>query len=357
MPLRVPYRWRNEDSGPGRPSGWTGASDIFARVSASRRPSEPKPSDQRGTTPAPRPLLSTGAVLALCAVLAASTGLLHYQLIDLPNYRQQVNWHFDIVTGKGPYPDQYRLLSYFVAYGLMILGVPFAMAHVLVRFVFTATSLFVFHRYLSGWVRPPWALLGLFMLAAVLPLSFLFYFMQPTDPLNMLVFFGAFWALQRERDGWLIPLVVVGTLNRETALLLPLLHALVRWGRAPLARWLPLCLISAGIGAGIYVTLRMLVGLKAPYAPTSFVQYWAMNAGDPLALIQLLGFFNLGLWLAWRDWRSQPEFLRRAAWIVPVFFAIHFSVGKIREIRLFLPLLAVVIPLTLLSLGRRAERR
>ena len=154
-------------------------------VSASRRPSEPKPSDQRGTTPAPRPLLSTGAVLALCAVLAASTGLLHYQLIDLPNYQQQVNWHFDIVTGKGPYPDQYRLLSYFVAYGIMILGVPFAMAHVLVRFVFTATSLFVFHRYLSGWVRPPWALLGLFMLAAVLPLSFLFYFMQPTDPLNM----------------------------------------------------------------------------------------------------------------------------------------------------------------------------
>ena len=54
---------------------------------------------------------------------------------------------------------------------------------------------------------------------------------------------------------------------------------------------------------------------------------------------------------------ARPWLFISAAWIVPVFFAIHFSVGKIREIRLFLPLLAVVIPLTLLSLERRAERR
>ena len=110
---------------------------------------------------------------------------------------------------------------------------------------------------------------------------------------------------------------------------------------------------------GIYVGERVLIGLKRPYAPTSFLTYWQLNTSDWLTWIQVLGFFNLGLWLAWKDWRSQPAFLKRAALIVPVFFIIYLSVGKIREIRYFLPVLPVMIPLTLLTLeraGTSAER-
>jgi hypothetical protein len=36
--------------------------------------------------------------------------------------------------------------------------------------------------------------------------------------------------------------------------------------------------------------------------------------------------------------------------MVPVFFAIHVVVGYVREVRLFLPLLPLFIPLGLLSL-------
>src|SRR5947199_1625667 len=42
-----------------------------------------------------------------------------------------------IVAGQGPYPDQYRVLTYALVQGLMALGMQFASAQALVRFAFT----------------------------------------------------------------------------------------------------------------------------------------------------------------------------------------------------------------------------
>ena len=94
---------------------------------------------------------------------------------------------------------------------------------------------------------------------------------------------------------------------------------------------------------------------RAPYAPISPLHSWKANASDELALIRVLGFFNFALWLSWRDWRDKPEFLRRAAWIVPLFFVVCGSLGYLREIRYFLPVLPVVVPLALLTLQRRSD--
>jgi hypothetical protein len=322
----------------------------------------PKPeaaAPKRDPRPSPgaaeRPLLSRASLLALCVAVAASTGLIHWQMIDVARQRQQLFWHTQIIEGHGPYPDQYRVLTYLLAQGLIVAGVPFSIAHALLRFVFTTASLYLFHQYLRAWVRPSLALLGFFMLAAALPLTFLYYFMQPTDPLNMVVYFLAFRALLAGRDAWLIPLVAVGMVNRETAALLPLLHACVRWGRSPLSRWLPQCLIAAAVAAAIYVGLRLTYGFAPPYAENSPAGYWAANFSDPGTWIQLLGFFNLALWVGWQEWRDAPAFLNRAAWFVPAFVLIHFSVGYVREVRYFLPLLPIVVPLTLLRLHRRAE--
>ena len=63
--------------------------------------------------------------------------------------------------------------------------------------------------------------------------------------------------------------------------------------------------------------------------------------------------FNLGLWFAWRNWNARPLFLRRAAWLVPPFLLVHYSVGYVQEVRLFLPLLALAVPLTLFALRER----
>ena len=42
--------------------------------------------------------------------------------------------------------------------------------------------------------------------------------------------------------------------------------------------------------------------------------------------------------------------MRRALWIVPIFTAIHISVGNLSEIRYYLPLIPIFVPLTLMAL-------
>lgn len=259
--------------------------------------------------------LTPFTLLFLSLALASGLGLLHWRMVDVHNLDFMRSWHSAIIEGRGPYPDQYRFLVFFLAEGLVRLGLPATGAHSLLRLLFTSASLYVSYRYLAGWFSPMTSLLGFFMLAAVLPLTYLFYRMQVTDPLNLLIWILALWAMRDRRDLALYSLIAVGMLNRETVILIPVLYACVRAGTAPLRAWLPHALA--------------------------------------LALLQVLAFFNLALIFAWRDLSRRPVFLRRALWIVPIFVAIHFSVGHLREIRLYLPLIPILVPLTLMALEER----
>lgn len=297
--------------------------------------------------------LSKWELLALSCIFSLSLTFLHFMAVDNLNSGFQMQWYTQIIENKGPYPDQYRILTYYLAHLLIYIGIPFGWAFAFLRFLFTAASFYIFYRYLEYWLQPVTALLGMFMMAAVIPITYLFYGMQPADPLNMLVFFAAIWALLNKKDSWLIPLVIIGMLNRETAILLPLIFALVRIGIVPVRYCLPRFLASSAIAFGIYLGLRIAFGLKAPYAPTSPLHYWWTNLTDWQTWIQLIGFFGVYLLMAWKDWKRKPDFLKRLTLILPIFFLIHFTVGYMREVRYFLPLLPIIIPLTLINIEER----
>lgn len=300
--------------------------------------------------------LTPFTLLFLSLALASGLGLLHWRMVDVHNLDFMRSWHSAIIEGRGPYPDQYRFLVFFLAEGLVRLGLPVTGAHSLLRLLFTSASLYVFYRYLAGWFSPMTSLLGFFMLAAVLPLTYLFYRMQVTDPLNLLIWILALWAMRDRRDLALYSLIAVGMLNRETVILIPVLYACVRAGTAPLRAWLPHALALALLAAGMYAGLRLLFGLREPYVGSglaSLPDFWRFNARHWAGWVQVLAFFNLALIFAWRDLGRRPVFLRRALWIVPIFVAIHFSVGHLREIRLDLPLIPILVPLTLMALEER----
>ena len=104
---------------------------------------------------------------------------------------------------------------------------------------------------------------------------------------------------------------------------------------------------------GIYTGLRLVFGLKQPYAESglhSLWGYWRFNAKYWAGWVQVLAFFNLTLVFAWRGLERRPVFLRRTLWIVPLFVAIHVSVGNLCEIRYYLPLIPIFVPLTLMAL-------
>jgi hypothetical protein len=321
---------------------------------------EPAPLPTPGTAGAgaPRSALPALPLWAAAGGLAALACLAHYLLVDIPNRPEQLAWHHGIVTNTGYYPDQYRILTYALAEGLIRLGVPFALAHELLRFGFTAGALVLLTRWLEVWLPRPWPAIGLVLAALVLPSTYLFYHLQPTDPLNWLIFCAAFLLLERGRDWALVPLVALGTLNRETVLVLPALLVILRWGRQPARRWLPVAVAAFAAGFAVYFGLRLMLGPHPPYVSISPRHYWRRNLYDPRTWWQLPVFFNLTL--VFGGWRfgSRPEFLRRAAWLVPLMLAIYVSVGYLYETRYLLALQPVTLPLTLLGLREwLGERR
>jgi len=280
------------------------------------------------------------AWIFFCAALSLGFVILHWHTADYMSADFQVDWHRKILAGEGPYPDQYRLLTYWLAEGLMRLGVAFQFAYALIRFVFTTAALLVFARYLGRWFDPRECVLGVLLLAWGHPLTAAYEAMQPTDPLNLLVFAVALELLAAGKDLWLVPLVAIGTLNRETALLIAPLVLVIRrrWGVA---------LACGVVGLSVYLGLRAVIGLKAAYAPTNVIHFLRANVEDWAAWALVAAFFNLAFVFAVRGYRRAPEFLRRAGALAPALLVVYASVGYLREIRLLLPALLVTIPLTL----------
>ncbi len=295
-------------------------------------------------------------VAATALLIGIGNGMLHWQGVDRPWLDVQAQEHASIIAGTFFAPDQYRILTYALAEGLMRLGLPIHSAHEVWRVAFTSASLYVLYRYLLGWFSPLAALTGFFVAAAAIPLTYVYYMMQVTDPLNMLVFFLAFWAMREERDRWLLPLVLVGMLNRESPAIIPVFYAAVRWGR-PIRAWLPWCVLLCLAAAFVYFGLRLAIGPKPPtgaYAAGP-VHNLLVNFTDWRAYVDVLGVLNMSLWGAWIGWRRRPQFLRRTLLVAPLFVIPYLMFGTVRESRYYLPLLAIVVPLLLFYLQERTS--
>ncbi len=212
----------------------------------------------------------------------------------------------------------------------------------LLRALATGLALFFFDRYLRVWFRPGAAAAGALALAAVLPFTYL-RVVQESDPINLLVFVLAFWAMAEDRDSTLLPLVAIGTLNREATALIPAVYLLARWGQRPARQVLGRAVALALAWGVVYLGLIALYGRRDYYCD---VLMWELNVaswGPTVSVVLLFGV----LWiLAVSGARRAPVLLRRALWLLPPYLVLHYVVAMVNEVRLFLPYAPVIIPLS-----------
>lgn len=255
--------------------------------------------------------------------------------------------HVQAIRGTVRPPLRYRPLSFWMTEVLCrASGVPYLLVDFYLRMLFLFFCALALDGYLRRWLDPVATVLGVVVLFALMPAVYWRGYHKLYDFTNLLVFIAGYWLIRERRDGWLAALLAVGMLNRETPVMLVVVYFLVRWGQMPRRR---LLLRTAALGLlsmGIYVGLRLAYGYERWY---HWDELWE-NPVDPRTYIHLLLFFGPFWVLAFLDWKRKPRFLRRAMLMAPVFFAIHFVVGYVREVRLFLPLLPLFIPLGLLSL-------
>jgi hypothetical protein len=250
-----------------------------------------------------------------------------------------------------------RLLVPALIAGVSRLGVSWDRAFSLVRLATIVAAYLVFFYYLRGWFDPTIAMAGFLFMCATMPLTFSNWHELPTDFPELLFFTLAYWVLRENRVGWLVPLVAVATLNRETAVFIPVLAFLANLHRGI---WRAVLLgMALGVTWAVpYCALRWWTGvpLVGSYGST-----WSHNQAGLVRLLENWNPFNHYLYYLWLlgplwlapilGYRNLPLMLRRAMWLVPVSAPVYLVFGGyLNEPRPLMHFYALFIPAGLYAL-------
>lgn len=272
--------------------------------------------------------------------------IVHDEFVDSRFAEAQQSLHTQVIQGKAPAPIQYRIMVYYTAEALLRLGLPFNVSYQIIRFVFIFLTGYFFYLFLTTWFTSEISLAGILYFFAILPITYLRYYMQPMDIPNLFFFLLGYLLILKRKDWLLIPLMFVSMLNRETPILLVPVYLFFRWDELKLTQLLLRTSLLAATGLGTYIGLRKIFALKEYYSDLFYLFYNLTNNRTYFFMLCIFGPF---IFLAFKKWSIKPKFLKRAALMLPFFLVIHFTMTIMVEPRLWLPIVPIIVALGLYS--------
>jgi hypothetical protein len=305
----------------------------------------------------------TGSLLFLFAGIAVILALadrtpLHPAPANTP---YTLEYLFDFYLDKAvqqdlPGPHAYRILVPFTVYAATrITSIPAMTVDFILKVIFLAAMQFVYFSYLRKFFDFMPSLVGVFLLdiyaAAALSYPVGPSVIETSDILNVVAFALALIAVYEQRLPLLIVTLLIGTLNRETTWLLLPLVALAGWPRRRKGTAITLAVLAVAVPYGL---VHWLIHSPSP-------DWWlTRDIGGNIPFLAegqtgtaLLANARVALMLgplalpALYRFREHHPFHVLAAVIIPPFIVIHYLVGRIIEMRLWLPLLTILIPLAI----------
>lgn len=248
------------------------------------------------------------------------------------------------------------------------LGLSLEASYDAIRFVAMFLAMVAFYIYARRWLSGPLVGLCLVVLTAILPFTHNPVDVRYFEPVQLLVFTLGLWAIRDRRDAVLVPLVLVGTLNKETAGLLVAFWAVNRIGVSawPFSRgvritpedgW-PRTAVTAGALLVAwtlpFVGVRLWFGLREYGCDFIMLKYNLVHLKSYVYPLLLFG----PLWyLAVRRASRAPAFLRRCLLVIPLYFAICWVAARPEEVRLFLILTPIILPLAAIEMEAKLTRK
>ncbi len=185
--------------------------------------------------------------------------------------------------------------------------------------------------------------------------------------MDVLVYLVGLLLWFREKSAWwLVPLMLVGSLNRETSLLIPFLFLLrpnepvFKLNKKVIAP----VIASLVVFVAAFVAVRMYYGYQAPtvyYVPAglSMLKLNLLSGMARYSYMEVLGTVSLLPFLIIFLWRELPDSLKKLfILMVPVWFGIHYWSVVTWESRLFLvPVVIVLLPSTLRLIQNASSNR
>jgi hypothetical protein len=272
-----------------------------------------------------------------------------------------------VIDGTYGAPAIYRVLApYTTHYFSAWTGVDPLVGFLVTRLVWIFAALVSVHFLLRVWYSPAASLGGSLAVAAFLPLTFTNSWAHPDSFPELCLFTLGCLAVASRRDVLLYPVLALAALNRETAIFLVLLWAVVRWGTTSLPSFVMRVAGYAAAWAVVYGGLRWWRGVQ-------HYQYWMLDqnlgvlkilpeAFDPYTrVVAYLGlvFLAIPIWLAVKGARTPgaPVFFKRSLPVAALFFVTCVLFSALAESRIFLPLVPLLWPAALYGLKASASAR
>ncbi len=302
---------------------------------------------------------------SLLLILGVAGAVSYYYLfyIGLPMLKERIILHDLIVSGSALSPYRYRVLMPWIAQGLMtLLGgvIPFPKSFILSYTLIDTAGIFLalscLYLYLREWFKKETALLGVVLAGATMMIALRDHELSPWSWYEAAFVSLGFWLLHREKYRGFTGLMVIATLNRETALFLPLAYLFTRqdikniWNRKAAFQWKPFLPMVGWWGLWFFLYTGLRIGLG-----------WAPHVMELGKLIQLnlqpgtivrsaikcgllFGFF--WYWM-FPGFKKAPAFVRGTVGMGVCYFLAILVMGSWKEARLLMPLYPVIIPLGL----------
>lgn len=308
----------------------------------------PDASAEKPATMTPREWL-VWVLIIFCLTYISVFGT-HMEIVDRrAQYAGDIDrLHNEVISGEAVSPIQYRIGSYWLAEKTKSLyGGSLQRTYQNHRFWFTFLSALLFICFLRRFLKPGWAFAGMAYFFALLPWAYIGYHHQPADPINLFMFMLGLAAIAHNKPWWLIPIVGIGMFNRETVILLPIFDLVLNYDKRPIGGLVIRTALSIVIGLAVYAAIYAYFG--AGDHPDNFIML-ATNLMDPLIILSFGIFLVVPLILSFTGWKHHTQFIRRGLIFSVFFLCFYLVLGLFHEMRLFFPILPLVILAVISSL-------
>jgi hypothetical protein len=301
--------------------------------------------------------LGSLTLAAIFVAASAVTALDYSFFVGDPTLVARRSIHHGVLAHTATAPDRYRLLAPVIVEGpvrvlqqWMPRDVAFDRVYAVFYLAAMAALLWSQFAYLRIWFSDEQALIGVLLLASTLRITIRQHDYAPFSYLEPTFFAVGLLLILDTRRVWLGLLIALATFNRETAIFLVLLFAATQ---SLTRRTIQTTVIYLAIWAAVFFGVRLYGGEAERYWELGRI--WRTNISQPgLTFYNVTAFLGIIWVLAIAGFSRAPEFVRRAALVIPAYAVVVAVWGLWWEVRLLMPLLPLVLPLALSSLFQPA---
>jgi hypothetical protein len=298
-------------------------------------------------------------ILSVSAVIAYG----YYNRVDRPYFESRLELHNQIIAGTAPSPYRYRILvpligEVFTKALSVVLSnkAAFLLSYAIYDLLAIFSMLAILFFWVRNWFSREQALVGVLFVAGTMPIALQDHFFQPWSLIEVGLFSAALLAIHRKRNWLLASLGALASLNRETAIFMPLAFLLTNLDMTSLMRarikiaGKPI-LLAGGfflIWAVVFFGLRYFQGTASHIHTIEELVARNTTRGSLFKTSVNGSLFLGGFWVfAVLGFRYAPCAIRRVALIVPLYLMTVILWGVWYEVRLLMPLYPILVPLGL----------